>query len=50
MPDDTDKKPSDFLPTDPDRFYADYLETCRRSGVEPVSSDPAPVSRTSECW
>ena len=31
--------PAEFEPSDPDRFYRDYLETCRRSGVEPVSRE-----------
>ena len=28
-----------FDPPDPDRVYRNYLETCRRAGVTPVSRD-----------
>ena len=28
-------------PPDPDLVYANYLKTCRRSGVEPVSREHA---------
>ena len=28
-------------PPDPDLVYANYLKTCRRSGVEPVSRERA---------
>jgi len=30
-----------FDPPDPDRVYRNYLETCRRAGVTPVSREQA---------
>jgi len=30
-----------FEPPDPDLTYRNYLETCRRSGVEPVPREQA---------
>jgi len=30
-----------FDPPDPDLTYCNYLETCRRAGVEPVSREQA---------
>jgi hypothetical protein len=32
---------SDLDPPDAERVYRNYLETCRRAGVEPVSRDRA---------
>jgi hypothetical protein len=32
---------ADFQLSDPDQFYARYLETCRRAGVESVSRERA---------
>jgi hypothetical protein len=32
---------SDFDPPYPDRVYRNYLETCRRAGVTPVSREQA---------
>ena len=36
-----DAIPIEFDPPDSDRVYANYLETCRRLGVEPVSRERA---------
>jgi hypothetical protein len=42
MPDDADDALHiEFAPPDPDLTYRNYLETCRQSGVEPVSRDRA---------
>ena len=41
MPDDADNNPPAFDSPDADRVYANYLETCRRLGVEPVLRERA---------
>jgi hypothetical protein len=41
MLDDTDKDAPEFDPPDAETVYANYLETCRRAGVEPVSRERA---------
>lgn len=39
MLDDADSNLPEFDPPDPDRVYFNYVETCRRLGVEPVAPD-----------
>jgi hypothetical protein len=36
MLDDADKDAPEFDPPDADRVYRNYVETCRRLGIEPV--------------
>ena len=37
----TDSITIEVEPLDPDEVYRNYLETCRRAGVEPVSRERA---------
>jgi hypothetical protein len=39
MPDDAGNHSITVEPLDLDRLYANYLETCRRLGIEPVSRE-----------
>jgi len=42
MPDDADDALHiEFEPPDPDTVYANFVETCRRAGVTPVSRERA---------
>ena len=41
MLDDAGDDAPEFDPPDADRVYANYLETCRRAGVRPVSRERA---------
>jgi hypothetical protein len=39
MLDDADSDATEVAPLDAERVYREYLETCRRRGVEPVSRE-----------
>ena len=41
MLDDADKDTPEFDPPDAERVYRNYVETCRRLGVEPVPRERA---------